>query len=245
MREFGFPKAAIRQAWLIMAALILYMIPLALAFVLYISNFDIKVSLKVTVFGIGWISILLLIQTPFINWRQRRLKVLVYEDRLIRMSGRKEQILLWEDIVKIKIVHKKSGGIANITLYQERPKMALLLGGYSDMEELAAMIKQRAPAGVQLHEKHRKIDYEKPFTAVPVFFVPTAAVMFVIASMGSKAMDILAISMVFLLGLFLLIYRPFTKFDVSYKWIEWLVAVGLLILSIYLLKCFITLGRLP
>jgi hypothetical protein len=75
--------------------------------------------------------------------------------------------------------------------------------------------------------------------------VPTVAAMFVLASIGSKAPGIFVILAVLALGLFLLVFRPLTKCDLGFKWIEFIGGIGMLILGIYMLTCLLTLGGVP
>ncbi|UCC97982.1 MAG: hypothetical protein JSW66_19305 [Phycisphaerales bacterium] len=245
MREFSFSQAAIREGRVMVLAWFLYAMAFGLAFALYISNFNIGLSLKAAGISFCWIGVLLAIEIPLLNWKQRRLKVLVYEDRLVRKCGKKEQMLFWKDITRIKTVEKKKGGLFYISLYRKRPRMAMSLHGFTEMEDLANLIKERASEGVSLQEKRCKLDGQRPFAAGPIVLIPTLVVMCVIASMGSKAMDIFFVSFSLLAGLCLLIFRPLTKFDFSLKWIELILAVVLLILGARALDCFLSIGWIP
>ena len=69
--------------------------------------------------------------------------------------------------------------------------------------------------------------------------------MAVIASMGSKAMDIFAIFAAFAVGLLLLIFKPITKSDILNKWVELAFGAVLLILGLYGLIEFLLSGKLP
>ena len=245
MREFDFSQAAIREGTLRVLALFLYMIPFCGAFALYISDFNVEIALKAMGVYTLVTGVILGIETPLLNWTQRRLKVLVYEDRLVKQCGRKEQIILWKDITRIKTVQNKKGGLAHITLYRKRPRMAVWLHGFTEMEDLANVIKESTPEGVLLQERRWKLDRQKPFATAPIVLVPTMAVMLVVVSIGSKAMDVFGISSAFLVGSGVLIFRPLTKSNVSLKWIELILAVVFLILGIRRLNCLLSLGRIP
>jgi len=190
-------------------------------------------------------GIIMAIEIPLINRRLRKLKVFIYEDKLVKQCGKKHQILLWNDIARINIDEKKNGVVASIRLYPKKPKIAMYLYGFREMEDLANLIKERTSDSVLLQEKRWKLDWQNPFVGVLAGGVPTMVVMFIIASMGSKAMDIFAILFSLLVGLWLLMFRPLTKFDVCNKWVELTLVAVLLILGIYGLICFLLVGKIP
>jgi hypothetical protein len=64
-------------------------------------------------------------------------------------------------------------------------------------------------------------------------------VMLIVASMGSKAMDVFFIVSTLSLGLGLLQFRPMTKFDICNKWVESVFGIILIASGIYELICFL------
>ena len=113
------------------------------------------------------------------------------------------------------------------------------------MDDLAKLIKERTSGDVVLQEKHLKLDFE---TFVVLLFIPTMVIMMIgmsiIFSMGRKAVGVFAVSMAISTGLFLLIFRPLTKCDISRKWIELAYIAILLILGFYGLIRFLLSGKL-
>lgn len=245
MREFGFSETFIREGRRIVLVLFLCMIPFGLVFPLFCPGFRIDKALAALGIAYFWGGIILAIETYLINRRQRRLKIVVYEDKLVKQSGKKQQTLLWENVERIKIVKRKNGDVAQISLYPPKPKTAIYLCGFAEMKDLASLITENAPDGVLLLQKRWRLNWQNPFVSVPVCLVPTILVLCIIFSMGTMAVNTFAYLCALSLGLGLLIFRPLTKFDVSNKWFELLLVIALLVPVIYGLICFVQTGRLP
>jgi len=244
MREFGFSEISIRQGSRMILVFILFLIFFLLAFALYFSNFRIEKALVAVGITILILGTIMAIETPLINRRLRKLKVFIYEDKLIRQCGKKQQILLWMDIARIKTVENKNGVVAQIKIYPKKLKMAMYLHGFQEMEDLANLIIERMPNSVLHQEKRWKLDWQRPFINMLVAGLPAMVIMFIIASMGSKAMDIFAIVVALLGGLCLLIIRPLTKLNVFSKWVELILGIVLLVLGIYALINFLLSGKI-
>jgi len=245
-KEFGFSETFIRKGNRTILVSILYIIFVAVGFSLYLSNFQIKKTLFVVGYALLITGTIIAIEIPLINRRLRKLKVLIDEDKLIRQCGKKQQIFLWKDITKIKIVKKKGGIVIQIKIYPKKAIMATYIHGFQEMEDLAGLIKERTSnKGVVHMEKCWKLDWQNPYVGVLVGGLPTMVIMFIIASMGSKAMDIFAIIVALLGGLCLLIIRPLTKLNVINKWVESIVGIVLLGLGIYALIYYLLFGKMP
>ncbi|HUV67279.1 MAG TPA: hypothetical protein VMW24_25540 [Sedimentisphaerales bacterium] len=142
MREFGFSETFIRAGNRNLAAAVLFFAFFAGALAWYICDFRIRIALIV----MGRVSIvlgpILAIETVLLDRRLRKLKVLVHQDRIAKQCGKKQHTLLWKDIFGIKMVHSKSGVVAEITLYPKKPNRPMYLHGYRNMEDLAALIRE-------------------------------------------------------------------------------------------------------
>ncbi|MHC4143719.1 MAG: hypothetical protein ACYSWW_12990 [Planctomycetota bacterium] len=245
MREFGFSGTFIREGRRRILVLILFLTAFLLAFALYYSDFRIERALVAVGICLLILGVIMAIEIPLINRRLRKLRVLIYEDKLVRQCGKRQRVILWKDIARIKTVKKKDGVVAQIKLYPKKPQMWIYLYGYNEMEDLANLIKERTSDRVLLQEKHWKLDWQNPFVGVLTGGVPAMVVMFIIGSMGSKAIDIFAIVCALSVGLCLLMFKPMAKLDVCNKWVESLLGVVLLLLGIYGLICFLLTGRIP
>jgi len=245
-REFRIPETSIGQKKRIIIVTSVLFIFFLVAFALYASDFRIQkalVGLGITVLVLGTISV---IEIAILNRIIRKPKVLVDEDKLIRQCGKKQQTLLWTDIARIKTIVNKNGVVNQIRIYPKKPKMVMYLCRFQEMEDLANLIRERtSDMGVVHLEKHWKLDWDNPFIGAPAAIVPTMAIMFIIASMGSKAMEIFAIVVALILGLWLLMYRPMTKSNASSKWVELFFVILLFGVVIYILIYFLLFGKMP
>lgn len=191
------------------------------------------------------LGVTMAVETFLLSRRQRRLKVLVYTDKLIKQSGNKSQSMSWEDLERIKIVEKKNGGVAQISFYPMKSKMPVYLFGFSEMEDLASLIEETVPDGVAVQHKRQRLDWRNPLVPMCVSGLPTMVVMCVITWMGPKAIDIFALIAAISIGMGILIFRPLARFDFSYKWLELLAALVLLAISIYVLIHLLLFGTMP
>jgi hypothetical protein len=245
MREFGYSENFIREGDRRLLVLIVYFILLAVAFSLYLSNFQIIKALFVAGYALLITGIMMAIEIPLLNRSMRKRKVLIDEDRLIIQCGKKQQIFPWKDITRIKTVEKKNGVITQIKIYPKRAIMATYIHGFEEMENMANLIRERTSDIILHEEKRLKLDWQNPYIGILLAGLPTMVVMFIIASMGSKAMDIFAIVFALLGGLCLLIIRPLTKLNVFGKWVELFFAIILLGLGIYALIYYFLFGKMP
>lgn len=244
MREFNFSETFIWEMLRRGLALVLFLLFFIPAFALYISNFRIKeillpAGITILVFGIIWTIEILLI-----NRRLRKLKVLIYDDKLVKQCGKKQQVLTWEDIARIVTIKDNKGVTVYIRLYPKKRKV-VYLRGFRQMEELASLIKGKSPSEVLLREKHWRFNWKNPFVGIIAGGVPAVIIMFIIASMGNKAMDVFAILFALCVGLLVLMFRPLTKWDVCNRCVEIILGAVLLFLGFYGLICFLLSGKLP
>lgn len=245
MSEFGYSENFIREGRGRILVFILYISFFALAFSLYLSNLQLIKSLFVAGCALLITGTMMAIEIPLLNLRRRKLKVLIDDDRLIIQCGKKQQIFPWKDITRIKTVEKKNGVVTQIKIYPKRAIMATYIHGFEEMEDMANLIRERTSDNVLHQEKRWKLDWHNPYIGLLVGGLPAMVIMFIIASMGSKAMDIFAVVVALLGGLCLLIIRPLTKLNVFGKWVELFFAIILLGLGVYALIYYFLYGKMP
>ena len=245
MIEFEISESSIGQKKRIILITSVFLIFFLVLFALYVSNFKIHkalVGLGITILVLGIGSV---IEIAILNRIIRKPKVLVDEEKLIKQCGKKQQTILWTDIIRIKTIKNIKGIVNQIRIYPQKPKKAMYLHGFQQMEDLANLIKERTSDSVVHQEKCWNLDWDNPFIGAPVAIVPTMVIMFIVASMGSKAGDILAVSMCFIVGLGILKFRPITKHNASIKWVELFFGIALLGLGIYALIYYFLFGKMP
>ena len=245
MKEFGYSETFIREGNRGILFFGLFLVPFLAIFALYLSNFRIEKALIPLGFTLLIFGIITAIEIPLINRRLRKLRILIDEDKLVKQCGKKQQIFLWKDIARIKTVENKNGVVAQIKIYPKKPKMAMYLHGFREMENLANLIRERTSDSVVHMEKRWKLDWQNPFIGLLVGGVPTMVIMFIVVSMGSKAGDIFAVAMAFIVSLGILIFRPMTKLNSSSKWVELVFGIVLLGIGIYAIIYFLLFGKMP
>ena len=244
-RVFEISENFTRQGSRMILVFTIFLIFFAVAFAMYVSNFRIEKAMVAAGIAILIFGIIMTIEIPLINRRLRKLKVFIYEDKLIRQCGKNQQIFLWKDITRIKTVEKKNGVVAQIKIYPKKAKMATYIHGFQEMENIANLIRERTSDSVLYQEKRWKLDWQNPYVGLLVGGLPTVVIMFIIASMGSRAIDIFAIVFALLVGSCLLIVSPLTKLNVFSKWVELAFGIILLGLGSYALIYFLLFGKIP
>jgi membrane protein YdbS with pleckstrin-like domain len=243
-REFGFSETSIRERIRTLLVAFLFFAVSAVVFCLFVLNLNLKPALAVSGITLLYLAVIMAIEIPLINWRLRKLKVFVDGDKIVKQCGKKQQVILWKDIARVKTVENKKGGVAQIRIYPRERETAMYLLSFEEMETLASLIREKTRDNVLHRERRCKVNWKNPFVGVLVGGVPTIVVMCVIASMGRTAMDIFTIACAFAIGIGTLVFRPLTKLDAFDKWVESAFAITLIILGIYGLICFLSTGHL-
>jgi hypothetical protein len=101
--EFAFSETFIRRARRQILVLVLFlmlsMVPFALYVSWHVSDFKIDFERALTAAGVAILVavIIFAVEVPLMNWRQRKLRVLVDQDKLVKKCGRKDQTLFWTE----------------------------------------------------------------------------------------------------------------------------------------------------
>ncbi len=80
------------------------------------------------------------------------MKVIVYDDQLIKQAGNKKQTVLWDDIVKIKRRLKPYGTVDLVRIYQKTGSV-IYIYGFTGMDEIDELIRQKVEGKVLLQTK--------------------------------------------------------------------------------------------
>ena len=243
MEQFNFSESRIQKTNRIMLIIFPFFILCAAGFALFISDYKVSKALITLVVPFLIMTAILAIEIPLINRSLRKMKVLIYEDEIIKQCGKYQQTVLWDEILKIKLTETPEGSLVRIQLFRKNEK-AIYLSGFNEMEKIAHLIKEKISDNVLVQTKRYRLDPDNPIVPI-ITCVATMVIMGIIASKGAKAMDIFAMLFALCAGFLLLIYRPITKADLSMKWLEIIFAVLLIIIGIYGFIVFLFAGKLP
>lgn len=242
MNQFDFSESRIRKTNRNMLIFAPFLILCVAGFALFIADY--KVSKVLIPLGVTFLIMMtiLAIEIPLMNRSSRKMKVIIYEDEIIKQCGKSQQTISWDNIIKVKLVENPKGSLVRIRLYQKNNK-AIYLFGFNEMGTIANLIKGRISNNVLVETKRHRLDWETPIISI-ISAAVTIIVMTIIASKGTKAMNIFAISAALCVGSWLLIYRPLTKFNLRNKWFEIISAVFMIIIGIYGFIVFLLTGKL-
>ena len=243
MYQFDFSKDHIKKTNRNMMLFFPFLTLCLVGFTLFITDYKVNkvlIPLGVTFLIMGAI---VAIEIPLMNRSSRRMKVLLYDNEIIKQCGKNQQKVLWDNIIKMKLIENTKGGITCIRLYQKNKK-TIQLFGFNGMENIADLIRQRISDNVLVETKRYRLDWENPI--IPIMTgIATMIILCIVASGGAKAMDIFVIVFSLFVGILLLVCRPLTKFNLSIRWFEIIGAVFLIIMGIYGFVVFIITGKLP
>lgn len=211
------------------------------AFALYISGFQVKEALPAFCYASLIAFAIFAIEIPLIQRRQRKIKAFIYDDRIVKRCGKCENSIRWDNIAKIKINENNKGEIIHIRL-KGKDKATLWLFGLNEMEKLAGLIKSRISGNILVNTRRNRLDER---ITIVISAVSTIIVMIIIASFGTKAMDIFAISISLGTSLFLFLFRPLSKNGTSPKWLETVFILLMFAIGIWGLVSFLHNGFLP
>jgi len=242
MNEFEFSESHIKKTTRIFLFIVFPTLMLCLVgFASFISGFNIGKTIMSMAIASLMMGIIFAIEFPLINRRLRKMKVAIFDDRLVRRSGKKKQDVLWSDITKVKLVEDPKNGLIRITLHQKN-KRSIWLFGFNEMEKIASLIKDKIADDVLVRTKHNRFSRENPVPIV-IVAIGTTIGMCIIASGGDKAMDIFAILAALCCGGGILIFRPFTRSSIGFRWPELILGTLSLGLGVYALVEFILTGK--
>ena len=243
MEQINFSESRIQKTNRIMLIFFPFLILCAAGLALFISDY--KVSKVLIPLGVTSLimTAILAIEIPLINRSLRKMKVLIYEDEIIKQCGKYQQTVLWDEILKIKLTETPEGSLVRIQLFRKNEK-TIYLSGFNEMEKIAHLIKEKISDNVLVQTKRYRLDPDNPIVLL-ITCIATMVIMGIIASKGAKAMDIFVILFTLCAGSWLLTYRPLTKVNLSSKWFEIIGAVLLIILGVYGFIIFLFTGKLP
>lgn len=175
-------------------------------------------------FGLGFIGFY------FMRRKLKGCHLKLYQDRLIRMTGKRSEIHYYKDLTKMKCTKSPNGEIVSIHL--KLKKKNILFHGFDEMESIEKIIKEKKPAECELKEKVWRFNYQMPYWSC-IFFVGALGLYVPFILWGiEKLQYALIIVKLGLIGYFL-IKRPFKRsMNKHYGWLDFVI-IGLWALSIY------------
>ena len=161
-----------------------------------------------------------------------REKVIVTDSELIRLSGKSEIRILWDQVATIRVVGKPPLRPVRIEV-TDRQGRSMVIAGLFDMQAIAAVFEERLPGRCTMPPE----SVVGLNTAVTVALV---ALVTIDIAFGLRAMIVLLVlSGTFGYGAYMLIWSPLPKVSLQYGLIERLVGGILLLFGIVLIAYFL------
>jgi len=187
MKEFGFSEGFIKKTNRILLIAMLSGLPFAFVYGEIITGGSISAALRGVAYTYLVLGAIWAIEIPLIRRIQRKRKVIIEDERIVRRCGKRERNISWRDIAKIKIVETAPGGIHTIKLY-ERNKKAIRLYGFNQMETIADLVKEKVSDNVSIRTKRQRLDWDNPFMVI-MYVWACALVIFPILVIAEKYLD--------------------------------------------------------
>ncbi len=142
MKEITFSKEVIKGNARLIVLFLLISLPFILILLFLLCGWDVKEILSVTGFTYLFVSSLLTFEILLGARKQRNTKLQLSEDKLIKLEGKKNTSLLWQEISRIKVLKRKCGEIHKIIIGLSSGK-SLALYGFEDMSNLINLIEEK------------------------------------------------------------------------------------------------------
>jgi hypothetical protein len=233
MNEFSFSESCLKRRLWYLVTILGFGWLFSFVLILFWEDFVITVLLfKAWGMVLLPLAVIAGIELPLMFRILRKGKVFIDEEKLIKQCGSKQEGFVWGDIAKIKLQKAVDGSLLNIKVYGKHGK-TILLGGFNEMEKIAALTREKVSNEVLFQESQYSLNWLHPPYGVATAVV-TMTFVGLISSLGRQAVDIFAISVSLAIGSMLLIFRPLTKANLSFKWLEIISAAALAIVGILL-----------
>ena len=89
-REFGFSEASLRERRRTLLVAFLFFTFSAVIFSLFVFDLNVKAALVAAGICLLNVAVIMAIEIPLINWRLRRLKVFIDEDKIVKQCGKRQ-----------------------------------------------------------------------------------------------------------------------------------------------------------
>lgn len=242
MSEFDFSEDHIKKTHrIILIVVIPLTVVFAVVFSLILSDFDVKEASIVACGALLLSGTCLVIGTRRANRSLRRMRVLSDEDKIVKQCGKSQQLISWDNIIKVKVIENPKGDVEKIRLYT-KDKREMWLAGFEEMKGIASLIKKKISRNILIETKRSKFDWGSPIF-VAIVFIGWMFFLCLIASIGIEAIEMFMILFILGTGTWSLIYRPLTKFNLSDKWFEITSSVLLIFCGISLFVILVLKGK--
>lgn len=112
----------------------------------------------------------------YVKKSQKRSKVMIDDEKLIRQSGGRYKQILWPDITKIKTINNYKGNVHSIKLFDQN-RGTIYLCGFWDMEGILSRIKENIGDNVTTVMKKFRLDWEDPLLVFAIIIGTIALIL--------------------------------------------------------------------
>ena len=231
MQQFDFSENSLKKRQKLLWIMVLVSGPCI--FLLLKLTYDFKTSILVIACAITTVMAvtLLTVQMSLMKKSMRAMRVLVEDDRIVKRHNGGEQSIAWEDVVGVYVTENPQGDCAYIKV-RSKEKKSIHLQDFERMYEIAEMIRQNVSDHVTIETKRRKTDYESPIYFILGGAIASVAVVFG-RTRGAHFNDIYEFVFFAGIALYLLTYRPMTKYNAGWKRYEILLCLFMILNVIY------------
>lgn len=231
MQQFDFSENGLKKRQRFLLIIVLVSGPCI--FLLIKLTYDIKMSILVTACAITTVMAvtLLAVQMRLMKKIMRAMRVLVEDDRITKHHAGGEQNLAWEDVVGVDVKENPQGDCIYIKV-RSKEKNSIHLWDFEKMHEIAELIRQNIPDHVTVETRRRKTDYKSLIYCILGGAVALMAIAFGCLR-GAHFGDIYEFAFFAGFALYLLAYRPMTKYNAGWKRYEILFCLFMILNVIY------------
>lgn len=235
-RTFRASPQALRQKRRL-TLLLLLLVPAVLLVFVFVTPFgaDVPFATRLFIFLISTLVVdgIITVQATLMLSRLASTNVTVKAGMLIRDSGRFNEAIELGELEEMIITRGPDGEIVSLRLVA--PPMAMVLGGYEEMELLKDLVHDRAGPELPISIRRMPINWNHPLVIIPLVIV-TVLLLIGMRLLAESYYELLSGAFCVLLGFFLLTLSPVARnLGVRYRTMETLLGIALLLCGILML----------
>ncbi|MFC1746598.1 hypothetical protein ACFL35_21580, partial [Candidatus Riflebacteria bacterium] len=191
MHEFKIAEEHIRQIKYHFFLVCPFMMLCLMGFGFFIVDFKIDIDLIKAVAKLLLLLIVIIVFAGYSGIKNlRKIKIIIYDDRIVKQYRNGEASALFQDIEKILLTRLNDGKLKFISIYQANGN-AHFIFGMQQMEKILDLLKERISADVLLETNHTRVDWDNP--VITMLIVIIAIGIFALSTKYYKAFDILTL----------------------------------------------------
>ena len=150
--------------------------PVMVGFASIVFNISIRYALLICTVAFLYYWLVIWISNLQSTKKLSKIKLLIDDEKIERQDGKKEIILPWGKIMKVKILESETGNPIRIKLYGNNK---MVIYGFGEMINILDLIKEKISENVIVQTKRWPLNLNNPFVLACVYWPIVYIVLFI------------------------------------------------------------------